>query len=64
MFNKQSISFACNAVGIVLSGFMKSQFIAGIFFLAALVLSISGLVEEYKNSKSKKEQKGGSGRVE
>ena len=64
MFNKQSISLTCMAVGVVLSGFVKLHFIPGIFFLVALVLSISALVEEYKSSKSKKEQKNGSGRVE
>ena len=64
MFNKQVISFTCLMAGTVLYGFMELHFIPGIFFLAALVLSISELVEEYKSSKSKKEQKNGSGKVE
>ncbi len=64
MFNKQGIALICSTVGLVLSGFMNLHFIPGIFFLAALVLSISELVEEYKSSKSEKEQKNGSGRVE
>ena len=64
MFDKQGIALICSTVGLVLDGFMKSPLIPVIFFLAALVLSISGLVEEYKNSKNKKEQKNGSGKVE
>ena len=64
MFNKQGIAITCSTVGLVLDGFTKSPLIPGIFFLAALVLSISELVEEYKSSKAKKEQKNGSGRVE
>ena len=64
MFDKHGIALICSTVGLVLSGFTKSDFIPVIFFLVALVLSISALVDEYKSSKGKKEQKNGSGKVE
>ena len=55
MFNKQSIGLTCLAVGSILGGFAKLHFLAAIFLLVALALSIIELVEEYKSDKRKNE---------
>jgi len=55
MFKRNTIGWFCLLAGNLLICFTKLQFIPVIFFLAALALSITTLVEEYKNYKSKKE---------
>ncbi len=56
MFKRETIAMFCLFVGQLLGWSTKLHVITGIFFLAALALSIITLVEEYKNYKGKKEQ--------
>lgn len=56
MLKKESIAISCITAGTLLGGLTKLHFLAAIFFLAALALSISELVEVYKEYKQKKQQ--------
>ena len=56
MDKRETIAMLCLLVGNLLGWFTKLHVITGIFFLAALALSVITLIEEYKNYKSKKKQ--------